>query len=131
MGLSPFFDGIGEATRADHGRESEAIGGDGAAQHAEIKEEAVHGEVGFPEKAPHDGVVNEGVWLGHLVEQLEGITQIAVFRNGAELDETTHGVVVGGEAEADGSRVELLKVGHRRTPLALHFHFMAAAAEDW
>ena len=90
-------------------------------QHAEVKEEAVSGEEGIQE-ASDDGVVNEGIWLGHLVEQVECIIQVAVLGERTELDEAAHGVVVGGEAEADGSGVELLEVGHGGTPL----QFMAA-----
>ncbi|GMN61834.1 hypothetical protein TIFTF001_030927 [Ficus carica] len=41
-------------------------------------------------------------------------------RECTELDEATHGVVIG--AEADGLGVELLNVGHQVTPL----HFMVA-----
>lgn len=115
---------FGKTACGKNGGESEVIGNNGAAQHAKVKEERAFGEVGIPQKASDDGVVNEGIWLGNIVEQLESITQIAIFRNSTEFDETTHGVVVGGEAEADGSGVELLKVGHRPTPL--HGRFMAA-----
>lgn len=87
-------------------------------QHAEVKEEGVSGEVRIQE-ASDDGVVNEGIWLGHLVEQVECIIQVAVLGERTELDEAAHGVVVGGEAEADGSGVELLEVGHGGTPLQI------------
>ncbi len=43
----------------------------------------------------HYGIVNECIWLGNCIKNLEGIIKIAIFGDSTELDESAHGIVIG------------------------------------
>ncbi|GER57207.1 nicotinate-nucleotide--dimethylbenzimidazolephosphoribosyltransferase [Striga asiatica] len=73
-------------------------------KHLRVQKDAIFMELGF-QIASENGVIYESVWVGQFVEHLEG---------GAELDDASRGVVVGGEAELDDAGVVLPELRHRR-----------------
>lgn len=109
--LFPFFNSVLEAAGSDDGREGEFVGRNGSVKHLGVEVDAGSGGLGL-QVGSDDGVVDEGVWVGDFFEQLEGVVEIAEWREGAELEDATDGVVVCGEAEADDLGVELLELGH-------------------
>ena len=60
----------------------------------------------------HEGIVNESIRVRQCIEQMQGIVKIFVFRDGTDLDEATHGIIVSGEVELDEVGVVLFEVGH-------------------
>lgn len=112
--LSPLLDCIFNATGSDERRKCEFVGRDALVQHLGVEVDAVSGEWSL-EVGPYDGVVDKGVWVVNFVEQLESVVEIAILREGAELKDSAHGIVIGGEAKADDLRVELLELVHGRT----------------
>lgn len=109
--LLPFFNSVLGAAGSHDGREREFVGRNGSVKHLGVEVEAVSGGLGG-QVGSDDGVVDEGVRVWNCVEQLEGVAEIARRGEGAELEDATDGIVVGGEAEADDLGVELLELGH-------------------
>lgn len=59
-----------------------------------------------------ESVVNEGVGVWEVVEEAEGVGDVAGGGESGELDQAAHGVVVGGEAETDQLGVVLPELRH-------------------
>lgn len=96
------------------GREREPIGSHRLVQHLYVEEDGAGGEAAV-EVASDDGIIYEGVRVREALEDTEGVIEVLVGgrRDGAEFDDAPHGVVVGGETEADELGVELAEVvGH-------------------